>query len=103
MPETQRVPEIYADFVQIATSELGIFLGFRAAVPLDITISEDDGSETQAEAPTELKAKVRFSQAGAKTFAMLLRKALKEYEQNYGAIPLPPGFVEQFGPVADEW
>jgi hypothetical protein len=103
MPEIPGVPDIYGDFVQIATSELGIFLGIRAVKPLDSMPLEADDSEAQPEMPTELKAVVRFSQMQAKVFAIMLKRSLQEYEQQSGLIPLPPGFAEQVDLAADEW
>jgi hypothetical protein len=62
MPETRGVPEIYADFVQIATGDLGIFLGFRSVQPLQAIPLETEDEAQRPEMPTELKGVVRFSQ-----------------------------------------
>jgi hypothetical protein len=103
MPEILGVPEIYADFVHIATGELGVFLGFRAISPLDLVSPESGQTESQLEMPTALKAIVRLRQENAKMFAIMLRRALKDYEKDFGAIPIPAGFRESVGLTADEW
>ena len=100
---TQGIPEIYADFVQIAISDIGIFLGLHSASPFLAESLGSDADDDASDAPTELKAKVRFSQTGAKAFAIQLRRALKELEENQGIIPLPSGFSQQFDVSADEW
>ena len=103
MPETAGVPEIYADFVEIATGNMGIFLGFRAIMPFGMVSPESDESESQAEPPTPLKAVVRLTQEDAKVFAIMLRRSLKKYEDDFGPISLPDGFSEGTEPAADEW
>ena len=103
MPETQGVPEIYADFVQIATGDLGIFLGIRSVKPLEAIPLETKDAAERPEMPSELKAVVRFNQVQAKIFAIMLRRSLKEHEQQAGVIPLPPGFVDQLGMAPNEW
>ena len=103
MPDTQGVPEIYADFVQIATGELGIFLGFRAITPLVLPLQAAGDLEAPSEMPNELKAIVRFNQAHAKAFAIMLKRSLKNYEQDFGEISLPPGFAQQLDLAVDEW
>lgn len=100
---SRNIPDIFVDFVQIATSDVGIFLGLLAAAPLQSGLPDTDEESTMVGAPTELKAKVRFSQAGAKAFAILLKQALKEHEQQHGVIPLPPSFLQQVDVSADEW
>ncbi len=103
MPDTQGVPEIYADFVQIATGELGIFLGFRAIAPLVLASQGPSDIETQPVMPTELKAIVRFNHPGAKAFAIMLKRSLKSHEEDFGEISFPPGFAEQVDLAIDEW
>ena len=103
MPETQDVPEIYADFAQISAGNMGIFLGFRAISPMGMFPLEASESETQPETPYELKAVVRLTHADAKVFAIMLKRALKGYEQDSGEVLLPPGFAEGVNLAADEW
>ena len=100
MPEPPGVPEIYADVVQVATSNLGIFFGFRAFAPL---YSEPDAPEAQDDIPLRLKALVRMDPKDAKAFAILLRASLKRYEGDHGTIPLPDGFSEAIDLGVDEW
>ena len=53
--------------------------------------------------PTELKAVVRLGQTQAKMFAILLKRSLKEYEQDAGNIPLPSDFADHLDMSPDEW
>ena len=103
MVETAGIPEFYADFVHIATGESGVFLGFRAVTPLDFISPQLGRTESQSEIPTALKAIVRLRQENAKMFVIMLRQALKDYEKDFGAIPIPAGFSEFIGITADEW
>ena len=103
MPETRGVPEIYADFVHIATGDLGISLGFRSVQPLQAIPLETEDEAQRPEMPTELKGVVRFSQPQAKIFAIMLRRSLKDHEQQAGVIPLPPEFADQLGMAPNEW
>ena len=103
MPETQGIPEIYADFAQISAGPLGIFLGFSAVNATGMFPQGENDPEAQPETSNELKAVVRFTHANAKLLAILLKRTLKEYEQNSGEILLPPGFDEVVNLAADEW
>ncbi len=94
MTNKEGVPEIYADFAQIATGNLGVFLGFRSIAPLLVEPGE--------EIPSELKAIVRLSPGQAKAFAIMLRTSLKNYEREQGVIPLPVGVLEGHSEI-DEW
>jgi hypothetical protein len=103
MPEPHRVPEIYADFVRIVTGELGTFLGILSIKPMDLVPSGPDDSDGSPEMPSELKAVVRLGQTQAKMFAILLKRSLKDYEQDAGNIPLPSDFADQLDMSSDEW
>ena len=103
MPETTGVPEIYADFVQISTGSLGTFLGFRAIIPMAFISPELGESEFEPEVSTGLKAIVRLDQQNTKAFAIMLRRSLKQHEDEYGTIPLPAGFSEAIALGVDEW
>ncbi len=103
MPESQRVPEFYGDFVRIMTGELGVFLGVVSAKPLDVMPPNQGDSDSIAEMPSELKAIVRLGHPQAKILAILLKRSLKEYEQETGTIPLPSDFLEQLDMLSDEW
>jgi len=99
MPESQGIPEIYADSAQIAVASEGIFLGFRALVPF--SLSENEPGEP--ESTTEMKSIVRLSHTNAKILAILLKRALKSYERDVEDIALPAGFAEVAKLTADEW
>ena len=103
MPETNGFPEIYADFGQISTGSVGVFLGFRAIDPTWVLQADGSDAETQSEAQFALKAVVRLTHEDAKIFAIMLKRALKDYEQEWGQISLPAGFAEDVNLSADEW
>ena len=103
MPENRSVPEVFADFAQIATGSAGVFLGFRAIKPLELESSELPDSEPQPEIPTELKAVVRLNLEQAKIFAIMLKRSLKQYEEQNQEVPLPAGFRDQSDLADDEW
>jgi hypothetical protein len=103
MADPQGVPDVYADFVEIATTQFGIFMGFLAVKPLDLNLSDVSSTQNQPEMPTELKAIVRFSPAQAKVFAIILRQSLQDYEEGSGVIPLPSGFAERYNIEDNEW
>ena len=103
MPDNQGVPEIYADAAQIAVSNVGIILGFRAINPVSLLSQEASDTETPQNVLAELKAVVRLTPTDAKILAILLRRALKGYEEDSGKIPLPPEFETTVNLGADEW
>ena len=82
---------------------MGVFLGFRAVNPMSLLSLEATDAEAPSEASLELKAVARFSHTNAKIFAILLKRFLKEYEEDSGEILLQPAFVEAFGLEDDEW
>ena len=106
MTNLHGVPEFFADFTQIATSDSGVFVGFLSASPLSQTAIESalaSGEGKVTNPPNEMKAVVRFHPVGAKAFAILMKRALKTHEGHFGEIVLPPDFVQQFNVSPDEW
>lgn len=99
------VPDIYTDFVNIMVSDWGIVLALRATAPplegLPITGGPIQGGTGQV--PTEPKAFVRMSHPHAKALAMLLKRALKAYEQTAGEIIIPSPVVRRLELAAEEW
>ena len=104
MPETDGVPDVFADFVQISTGDMGIFLGFRAINPLDPEWPQVEGLEetTDPPIPTMLKAVVRLNLSEAKAFAILLKRSLLEYEEEHGLIPLS-ALLENHSEFEGDW
>ena len=96
MPNEPAIPDIYADLVQIVSTEFSIILGLRA-IPLPHLMQSDQDD------PPELKGIIRLSQTQAKIFAIMLKRALKGLEDQNGPIPLPTGFIEQVHPTDNEW
>ena len=103
MPDTQGVPEVYADLAQISAGRLGVFMGFYAIDPTDMFSFERGDTESPGEDPFDLKAIVRFNHEDAKIFVILLKRALKGYEQEAGEILLPSGFADAIELSAEEW
>ena len=50
-----------------------------------------------------LKAIVRLSQEEAKIFAIMLRRAIKQYESQNGTIGIPEALVQLLENENDEW
>ena len=103
MPDTQGVQEIYADFAQITAEQLGIFLAYRTINATSILLLDGDDPEPQWEASYGLKTIVRMTREDAKIFTIMLKRALKGYEQESGEILLPPGYAAGVNLEADEW
>ena len=103
MTEVGSVPEIYADVVQIATGNVGVFLGFRSVTPFILTPGQSEEPESHIEAQPPLKAVVRLSAGNAKVFAILFRRALKQYEEDFGVIPIPEELSQLLGSADNEW
>ena len=73
------VPDVYADHVQVMTTEWGVLMGFRAtSFPIDIPIGISAVESIQVE--TQLTAIVRMGHVHAKALAVILRNHLKDYE-----------------------
>ncbi len=101
MPNEPDVPDIHADLVQIACTDLSVILGLQAlAFPLQT--NEESSDDTSSPSP-ELKAIVRLSPTQAKIFAIMLKRALQELEGRDGLIPLPSGILEQLKRELEEW
>lgn len=89
------IPDVYADMVQIMYSNYGVVLGLRT-IPL---LPPEDDEDIEP----ELKAIIRLNHQQAKIFAILLKRALKESERQYGNIPVPPDFLESANVEESEW
>lgn len=97
------VPEIYADTVDVVTTNLGVFLGFRAVGLFGFPHSKEDESGSGEAIPMLLKAIVRLSQEDAKIFAIMLRRAIKQYESQNETIRIPEEFTQLLAAENDEW
>lgn len=81
------VPELYADGVQIGLSPFGVTLSFAM----------QPAGQTGAMAPIKV-CNLRMSLEHAKVLAMMLRKQLKNFEEQMGDdIPLHPQLYQQLG------
>ena len=100
MNQRNEVPDVHADVVQVALTDTSIILGFRS-VQLEPRPQHDD--EDREEVVAELKAIVRLSTGDAKAFAIMLRRAIKSFEERNGVVALPAQFAEQVMSSEDEW
>ena len=80
-------PVVYSDGIQIGVSPFTVTLGF--------TVAPQAHPGTQVAAPV---ATIRMSLEHAKVMAIILRKQLKQFEEQLGAeIPLPLQVYQQLG------
>jgi hypothetical protein len=88
------VPDIYVDAVQLSTTPYGV------ALSLGLNPPHHQGPNAPI---ARQQAVVRMRLEHAKVIAMLLRKQLKQYERDNGAIPLPPGLYTSLGVAQEDW
>ena len=80
-------PIVYSDGIQVGISPFTVTLGFTVAPPVQ--------AGTQAAIPV---ATIRMSPEHAKVMAIILRKQLKQFEQQLGQeIALPHQVFQQLG------
>ena len=80
-------PILYSDGIQVGISPFTVTLGFTVAPPVQ--------AGTQAPIPV---ATIRMSPEHAKVMAIILRKQLKQFEQQLGReIALPHQVYQQLG------
>ena len=80
-------PVVYSDGIQIGVSPFTVTLGF--------TLAPQAQPGTQAATPV---ATVRMSLEHAKVMAIILRRQLKQFEEQLGTdIPLPTQVYQQLG------
>jgi hypothetical protein len=85
---------VYSDGVQIAVSPFTVALMFTVAPP----------GQPGTQAPTKV-ATVRMSVEHAKVLAIILRKQIKQYEEQLGQpVPLPHQIYNQLGlSKSEDW
>ncbi len=80
-------PVLYSDGIQVGISPFTVTLGFTVAPP----------AQPGHQVPTPV-ATIRMSLEHAKVMAILLRKQLKQFEEQLGnEISLPPQVYQQLG------
>jgi hypothetical protein len=85
-------PVLYSDGIQVGVSPFTVTLGFTVAPP----------AQTGAQMPTPV-ATIRMSLEHAKVMAIILRRQLKQFEEQMGAeIALPHQVYQQLGVSAKE-
>ena len=87
-PRSESVPTYYSNVVRLLSNINGTSILFGENVPVGIA-----GSETDVE-PTCL---VHLSPPQAKSLFLLLRHHLRNYEEQWGDIPVHPGMAEEYG------
>ena len=80
-------PVVYSDGIQVGISPFTVTLGFTLAPP----------AQAGPQIPTPV-ATIRMSLEHAKVMAIILRKQLKQFEEQLGTeIALPPQVYQQLG------
>ena len=97
MPNESTIPDIYAEFVNVLCTNLSVLLGFRATSFHDVLTENEDVEAV------ELKAIIRLNHVPAKALAIILKRALKELENQYGTISVPRDLAESIGFEEGEW
>ncbi|KKK76661.1 hypothetical protein LCGC14_2861400 [marine sediment metagenome] len=89
------IPEVYIDQMRLTIGVFGV----------SVTFSLSEPHPTSAGAPKpEDKVRVRMSLEHAKVVAMLLRKQLKQYEENSGTkIAIPARVYTALGVAEEDW
>jgi hypothetical protein len=84
--EPESVPDVYCDGIQIMVSPFGIILSLSQRAP------------TQGTEPPVTVAHVRMSLEHAKVATIMLKKVLRQHEDQQGSpIPLHPQVYQQMG------
>ena len=95
------VPDIYTDSVRASLNVWGLTLSFgiRSVDPEDLP----EGAETMS-APRDTKALVRMGHLHAKVMTMIMRRLLKEYEENAGEdIHIPDEIASPLNLQEEDW
>lgn len=87
-PQSHEVPKYYSNVVRLLTNINGTSILFGRNVPVGVT-----GDDTDL-LPSCL---VDLSPAQAKSLFLLLRHQLRNYEEQWGEIPVHPGMAEKYG------
>lgn len=97
------VPDVYADqFTLALTTWGGASLAFSSS-PGAMTPEILERAKEGLPLDTELRAIIRMPVAHAKAMTMLLRKQLKAYEKDTGAIVIRPNTLKQLGLTKTDW
>lgn len=86
-PQFRNAPDfksVYVNFVQ------------SAATPVDISLIVGDANPTPSGVPDiEMKLRLIMAPLQAKIMVAMLHQVIRQYEEQYGKIPIPPGLVAQ--------
>lgn len=90
------IPDVYSDSFRVTTGVFGVSMTFGLNEPHPV-----QGGVART---SEEKARVRVSLQFAKVIAMLLRKQLKQYEQDTGTdIQIPQNVYAGLGIAEEDW
>lgn len=93
MTEEKAIPDIYCNGAQMGISPYDVMLELQLNSPLK---NPHDKPESV------MVGKVRMSLEHAKIFAIMLRKNLKTYEDQTGAIKVHPNLLKEMGISREE-
>lgn len=94
------IPDIYTDSISIFISDWGLTLDLRASHPPAPTLTPNSEPVTML---PEAKALVRMTHAHAKAFSIILKRQLKAYETQGGAIQIPGQVAANLHITPEEW
>ena len=96
----ENIPDIYTDSISIFISDWGLTLDLRSSKPPVPTLVPSSEPVTML---PEAKALVRMSHAHAKAFSIILKRQLKAYEAQAGAIQVPGLVATNLHITPEEW
>ena len=107
MPDGQDPPDIYTDQVGMVITEWGFIFLLNTISPTisqeTTALGETEGFRQNVTLPAELRGTVRMSHAHAKTLAILMKRALKLFEEQSGEIRLPNQVVAKHKITDEDW
>mgnify|MGYP001107490435 CR=1 FL=1 len=87
-PRFHEVPKYYSNVLRIMSNISGVSILFARNVPLGV---EGDDTDLLPSCVVDL------SPSQAKSLFLLLRHQLRNYEDQWGEIPVHPGLAEKYG------
>jgi hypothetical protein len=93
MSEQEPAPDLYANGVQVSVTPYDVLL--------ELQLLGRPGQDSP-EVPLTRLASVRMSHVHAKVMAMILRRALKEYEMQTGTVVVHPEVLPPLGLDAEK-
>ena len=91
--DSSQVPQYYSNVVRASTNIYGTSLNFAQARPVGV----EGGASV-----IDVVCTVHMSPAQTKALFIILRQQLRDYEREWGRIPVIPDLEERFGGVVSE-